>query len=77
MYAKGQGVPKDEAEASKWFQMATDQRKALEAYNYGDFALALKTFRPLAEQGQVLAEYIDRADVRQRPGRAARATPKA
>jgi len=58
MYAKGQGVPKDEAEASKWFQMATDQRKALEAYNYGDFALALKTFRPLAEKGQALAEYV-------------------
>lgn len=58
MYAKGQGVPKDEAEAKAWFSRANEQTKALQAYNISDFALALKTFRPLAEKGQVLAEYI-------------------
>jgi TPR repeat protein len=58
MYAKGEGVPKDEAEAVNWFRKANEQGKALKAYNSGDFAFALKTFRPLAEKGQVMAAYI-------------------
>jgi uncharacterized protein len=58
MYAKGAGVPKDDAEAVSWFRKANEQSAALKAYNAGDFALALKTFRPLAEKGQVMAAYI-------------------
>jgi TPR repeat protein len=58
MYVKGQGVPKDDAEAVKWFRKANEQSKALKAYNSGDFALAFKTFQPLAAQGQVMAAYI-------------------
>lgn len=58
MYAKGEGVPKDEAEAKRWFRLATEQEDALKSYNTGDFAKALQVFRPLAEKGQALAEYI-------------------
>ncbi len=58
MYIRGDGVARDPAEGTRWFQSATEQTKALDAYNYGDFALALKTFRPLAENGQVLGQYI-------------------
>lgn len=58
MYAKGQGVPKDPAEAMKWFDKANDQSKALQAYNRSDFATARKIFAPLAEKGQALAQYI-------------------
>jgi uncharacterized protein len=58
MYIRGEGVARDPAEGTRWFKQATDQTKALDAYNSGDFALALKTFRPLAEKGQVLGQYI-------------------
>lgn len=58
MYAKGQGMPKDSAEAMKWFDKANEQSKALQAYNRSDFATARKVFTPLAEKGQALAEYI-------------------
>jgi hypothetical protein len=58
MYAKGEGLPKDEAEAKKWFMLATAQEDALKSYNSGDFAKALQVFRPPAEKGQGLAEYI-------------------
>ena len=58
MYAKGQGVPKDPAAAMKWFDQANEQSKALQAYNRSEFATARKTFEPLAEKGQALAEYI-------------------
>lgn len=58
MYAKGQGVPKDPAEAMKWFDKANDQSKALQAYNRSDFATARRIFAPLAEKGQALAQYI-------------------
>jgi hypothetical protein len=58
MYAKGEGTPKDEAEAKKWFKMANDQAEAIKSYNQGDFETALRIFRPLAEQGQPVAEYI-------------------
>jgi TPR repeat protein len=58
MYVKGEGVPKDEEEAKKLFKMANEQSDALKAYNQGDFVTAMRVFRPLAEKGQPLAEYI-------------------
>jgi TPR repeat protein len=58
MYAKGEGAPKDEAEAKRLFKLASEQEDALKSYNTGDFAKALQVFRPLAEKGQALAEYI-------------------
>ena len=35
MYAKGQGVPQDYAEAVKWFRKAADQGDASAQYNLG------------------------------------------
>ena len=35
MYAVGQGVPKDGAEAEKWFRLAADQGYAPAQYNLG------------------------------------------
>ena len=35
MYANGQGVPQDHAEASKWFRLAADQGDARAQYNLG------------------------------------------
>jgi hypothetical protein len=58
MYAKGQGVPQDAAEANNWFNKGREQSKALQAYNRSDFVTAHKIFEPLAEKGQALAEYI-------------------
>lgn len=58
MYARGEGVPKDADQARYWFGMGRDQGNALKAYNKGDFATALQIYRPLADKGQVLAEYI-------------------
>ncbi|HZT27894.1 MAG TPA: tetratricopeptide repeat protein [Pseudolabrys sp.] len=58
MYARGEGVAKDFAEAKLWFGRATEQERALSAYNSGDFAAALRMYRPLADKGQILAEYI-------------------
>jgi TPR repeat protein len=59
MYARGEGgLPKDDAEALHWFQMADDERKGLKAYNEGGYATALRIFRPLADRGQILAEYL-------------------
>jgi TPR repeat protein len=57
MYDKGEGVAQDKAEASRWFQMADAERNGLTAYNKSDFATAMRIFRPLAERGQILAEY--------------------
>ena len=58
MYRKGEGVPKDADEAAKWQKMADEQEDALISYNHGDFETALRVFRPLADKGQVMAEYI-------------------
>lgn len=58
MYARGEGVPRDKVEALQWFQMAENEREALKAYNDGNYATALRIFRPLADRGQTLAEYI-------------------
>ena len=58
MYARGEGVPKNEAEAVRWFRRANAESKALAAYNRGDFTAAWRAFRPLAEKGQLLAQYV-------------------
>ena len=58
MYARGEGTERDTSEASKWFRKASEQRNGLTAYNTGDFAAAMRVFQPLADQGQVLGEYI-------------------
>jgi uncharacterized protein len=58
MYMRGEGVPKDPAEALKWLNLSKEQEDALAAYNHGDYETALKVIRPRAEKGQVLAEYI-------------------
>ena len=57
MYEKGEGVAQDKAEAARWFQMADAERSGFKAYNSSDFATAMRIFRPLAEHGQILAEY--------------------
>jgi len=58
MYARGEGVQRDPVEASNWFSKANDQINALGAYNRGDFTTAMRVFRPLADQGQALGEYL-------------------
>ena len=58
MYERGEAVPQDKVEALRWFQLAADGRKALLAYSRGEYATALGIYRPLADHGQALAEYI-------------------
>ena len=58
MYKRGEGVPQDNAEALVWFEMANSERTGLIAFNRSDFAKALRIFKPLADRGQVLAEYV-------------------
>ncbi len=58
MYLNGQGVPQSDAEALKWLRTSTLHKKAFEAYNRGDYATALQLYRPLANKGEVTAEYI-------------------
>lgn len=59
MYERGEGgLPKDTAEALQWFKMAENERLALKAYNDADYATASRIFRPLADRGQILAEYL-------------------
>ena len=58
MYANGQGVPFNAAEAAKWYRVASDQYNALAAYDHGDYARALEFYRPLADKGQLMAEYM-------------------
>ena len=68
MYNNGQGVPKDYAEAVKWFRLAADQGFAKGQnglglmYNIGqgvpkDYAEAVKWYRLAAEQGYVSAQF--------------------
>src|SRR5512137_2931812 len=68
IYAKGEGVPKDAAEAVKWFRKAAEQELASAQYNLGlmyakgegvpkDAAEAVKWFRGAAEQGLASAQY--------------------
>ena len=68
MYADGEGVPKDYAEAVKWFRMAAEQGHVHAQYNLGvlysegrgvgqDYVEAAKWYRKAAEQGSVDAQY--------------------
>ncbi|HUX30541.1 MAG TPA: DUF2628 domain-containing protein [Thiobacillus sp.] len=67
IYAKGQGVPQDYAEAAKWYRKAADQGLAKAQSNLGrcyifgqgvpqDYAEAAKWFRKAAEQGNANAQ---------------------
>ncbi|BDV00460.1 hypothetical protein TDMWS_05450 [Thermodesulfomicrobium sp. WS] len=67
MYAKGQGVSKDDAEALKWFRKAAEQGYAAAqgalGFMYGDgrgvpqdYAEAVKWYRKAAEQGDTKAQ---------------------
>ena len=66
--ATGDGVPQDDAEAVRWFRMATEQGYAEAQHNLGvmyengdgtpeDDAEAVRWFRLAAEQGHVYAQY--------------------
>ena len=61
MYAKGEGVPKDAAEAVKWYRKAADQGDAKAQYNLGvmyanDAAEAVRWYRKAADQGYAPAQ---------------------
>jgi TPR repeat protein len=58
MYAEGRGVRFDPGEAAKWFRRASDQYNALTAYERGEYERALQFYRPLADQGQLMAQYM-------------------
>ena len=81
MYANGEGVPEDDAEAVRWFRMAAEQGDATAQSNLGfmyangegvpeNDAEAVRWYRMAAEQGDVLAQYNLGAHVRQRRRRA-------
>ena len=68
MYIKGESVPKDHAEAVKWFRCAAEQGHAEAQFNLGvayhfgksvpqDYAEAAKWFRCAAEQGYTEAQF--------------------
>ena len=68
MYAKGQGVRRNYAEAVKWYRLAAEQGYAAAQYNLGvsydkgrgvpqDDAEAVKWYRLAAEQGYARAQY--------------------
>ncbi|MEJ2374554.1 MAG: tetratricopeptide repeat protein [Pseudolabrys sp.] len=58
MYLMGQGVKRNEAEALKWLRKSNEEKKAFEAYNRGDYATALRLYRPLANRGEPTAQYV-------------------
>ena len=68
MYANGEGVPKDDAEAVRWFRLAAEQGDAAAQLNLGnmyadgqgvfkDDAEAVRWFRLAAEQGLAMAQF--------------------
>ena len=68
MYANGEGVPQDHAEAVKWYRLSAEQDYAAAQNNLGimysngqgvpqGYAEALKWFRLSAEQGHADAQY--------------------
>jgi len=68
MYATGQGVPENNAEAVKWYRKAAERGDADAQFALGfiyakglgvpqDYAEAIKWTRKAADQGQALAQY--------------------
>ena len=68
MYAKGEGVLKDDAEAVRWFRLAAEQGDASAQFNLGvmyakgegvlkDDAEAVRWYRLAAEQGDASAQF--------------------
>ena len=68
MYEKGQGVPKNDMTAVKWYKLAAKQGYANAQYNLGvmyrkgqgvpqDYETAVKWYKLAAEQGNVYAQY--------------------
>ena len=83
MYADGEGVPEDDAEAVRWYRLAADQGLANAQYNLGvmyadgegvpeDDAEAVRWYRLAADQGLANAQLQPRCDVRRRRGCAGR-----
>ena len=67
MYGNGQGVPRDDKKAMKWYRLAADQGDALAQNNLGviyfkgqgvpqDYKEAAKWYRLAAEQGNAMAQ---------------------
>ena len=68
MYANGEGVLKDEAEAVRWYRLAAEQGNAIAQFNLGvmysngrgvlkDDAEAVRWYRLAAEQGNAIAQF--------------------
>ena len=68
MYAHGDGVPEDDAEAVRWYRLAAEQGYVTAQNNLGlmydqgegiseDDAEAVRWFRMAAEQGDVVAQH--------------------
>jgi TPR repeat protein len=68
LYARGRGVPLDEAEAGKWFRRAAEHGSAAAQFNLGnlyaegkgvpqDYSEAVKWYRLAAERGDPQAQY--------------------
>ena len=75
MYANGQGVPQNYAEAVKWYRLAADQGNATAQFNLAlmyangqgvpqNYAEAVKWYRLAADQGDAEAQNQPRASVR-------------
>jgi len=67
MYASGDGVPQDDAEAAKWYRLGSEQGNATAQINLGamyakgrgvpqDYAEAVKWYRLAARQGDTMAQ---------------------
>ena len=67
MYANGEGVPQDYAEAVRWYRLAAEQGNASAQHNLGlmyangegvpqDYAEAVRWYRLAAEQGNASAQ---------------------
>ena len=68
MYANGEGILKDDAEAVRWYRLAAEQGHASAQFNLGvryatgrgvlkDDAEAVRWYRLAAEQGHARAEF--------------------
>ena len=68
MYANGEGVPQDHAEAVQWYRLAADQGHASAQFNLGvmyanaegvpeDHAEAVRWYRLAADQGHATAQF--------------------